>query len=135
MAPMVTILYPVQVDATVAEASPAEYPLRYLAEGDSWFSFGSWKLQSMLTQLRLRRMTALLTLAQPGDTIRRMSDIARNPELENWLTSRYAEYRWNALLMSGGGNDVIDDATAIIPASATDQAGDKRPEEYIDVAR
>jgi hypothetical protein len=130
----VKVMYPGQIDGTVAEWNPAEYPVRYLAEGDSWFSFGSWKLQSMLTQLRMSRPTALVTLAQPGDTIRRMSDISRNPELDNWLSRRFGAYNWNALLISGGGNDVIDDAGQIIPASPVAQSDAKDSGEYVDRA-
>lgn len=135
MATNVKIMYPGQIDGTVAEWNPAEYPMRYLAEGDSWFSFGSWKLESMLTQLRLSRPTALVTLAQPGDTIRRMSDISRNRELDNWLSMRFGAYNWNALLISGGGNDVIDDAGKIIPASAVAQSAGNAAGEYVDQAR
>lgn len=131
----VTILYPGAIDPLVAESNPAEYPLRYLAEGDSWFSFGSWKLESMLTQLRLSRPTALVTLAQPGDTIRRMSDISRNVHLDNWLSRRFGAYDWSAILISGGGNDVIDDALEIIPASAAPQSAGKAAGEYVDAAR
>ena len=129
------IIFPGQVDSTQAEWSPPDYPLRFLAEGDSWFSFGSWKLHSMLTQLRLDRPAAIVSLAQPGDTIRRMSDIAKNPELDNWLSMSFGAYQWNALLISGGGNDLIDDATRIIPGSATPQPGNKPAEEYVDLAR
>jgi lysophospholipase L1-like esterase len=135
MATNVKIMYPGQIDGTVAEWNPAEYPLRYLAEGDSWFSFGSMKLESMLTQLHLSRSTALVSLAQPGDTIRRMSDISRNVHLDNWLSNRFGAYSWNALLISGGGNDVIDDAGRIIPASATAQSAGKPAGDYVDRAR
>jgi len=126
-----TILFPGQLDPTVAALNPPEYPLRFLAEGDSWFSFGSWKLQSLLTQLRLETPAVVLSLAQPGDTIRRMSDISRNPVLDDWLSRQWGAFNWNALLISGGGNDVIDDAGHIIPASATAQ-GDKPTAAYID---
>lgn len=126
-----TILFPGQLDPTRPELNPPEYPLRFLAEGDSWFSFGSWKLQSLLTQLRLKTPAAVLSLAQPGDTIRRMSDISRNTVLDDWLSRQWGAFDWNALLISGGGNDVIDDASRIIPPSATAQ-GDKPAAQYID---
>lgn len=135
MASDAKILYPGQIDSTQADLNPAEYPLRYLAEGDSWFSFGSWKLHSMLTQMRLRRPTCIVTLAQPGDTIRRMSDISRNVALDNWLSMRFGAFQWQALLISGGGNDVIDDAATIIPASATPQPAAQAPSSYLDMAQ
>ena len=126
-----TIMFPGQLDPTQAEWNPPEYPLRMLAEGDSWFSFGSWKLESLLTQLRLETPAAILSLAQPGDTIRRMSDIAHNPELDHWLSAAWGGFNWNALLISGGGNDLIDDATKVIPGSSTPQP-DKPADRYID---
>lgn len=128
------IMYPGQLDSTQAEWNPPEYPLRFLAEGDSWFSFGSWKLESLLTQMRLETPAAIVSLAQPGDTIRRMSDVANNPELDNWLSARWGAFHWNALLVSGGGNDLIDDAARLIPASATPQP-DKPADQYIDPAQ
>ena len=130
-----TIMFPGQLDPTQAEWNPPEYPLRFLAEGDSWFSFGSWKLNSMLTQMRLDRPAAIVSLAQPGDTIRRMSDIARNPEIANWLSARFGAFHWNALLVSGGGNDVIDDAGRLIPESAVPQRSDKPVQDYVDLAQ
>lgn len=129
-----TIIFPGQLDSTQAEWNPPEYPLRFLAEGDSWFSFGSWKLQSLLTQLKLDKPAAILSLAQPGDTIRRMSDIARNPVLGNWLSRRWGAFDWNALLISGGGNDLIDDATQVIPGSAVPQPS-KPADQYVDAAQ
>jgi hypothetical protein len=89
----------------------------------------------MLTQLRLETPAAIVSLAQPGDTIRRMSDISRNVHLDNWLSKRFGAYNWNALLISGGGNDVIDDASRIIPASPTAQSAGKAAGEYVDRAR
>jgi hypothetical protein len=127
------VLFPADVDRTVAENDPREYPLRFLAEGDSWFSFGSMKFHSLLNKLRLTRPAAIVTLADPGETISRMADIARNPDLDNWLSLPFNDIRWSAVLISGGGNDVIDDARAglIIPASDVDQPV-KDPEQYVD---
>jgi hypothetical protein len=115
------VLFPGEIDRTVAELDPRAYPLRFLAEGDSWFSFGSWKFSSLLNQLRLTRPSAVVTLAHPGETISRMASIAQNPELDLWLSMPYSDIRWSALLVSGGGNDVIDAAQSLIPASPSDQ--------------
>ena len=111
------VLYPGDIDLMVAENNPATYPLRMLAEGDSWFSFGSWKLNSFLNHLRLKQPSVIVTLAHPGETISRMASICGNPELDNWLSTPYSNIAFNAVLISGGGNDVIDDALAgaIIP--------------------
>ena len=128
------VMFPADIDSTVAENDPREYPLRILAEGDSWFSFGSWKLNSLLNHLRFRRPAAIVTLAHPGETISRMADVAGNPELDNWLSLPYGDIRWNAVLVSGGGNDVIDDAQKgrLVPPSAVEQPlMDAR--DYVDV--
>jgi hypothetical protein len=129
------VMFPGEIDSTVAELDPRAYALRILAEGDSWFSFGSWKLNSLLNHLRFARPAAIVTLAQPGDTIRHMADICTNPELDNWLSLPYSDIAWNAVLVSGGGNDVIDDARngLIVPPSATPQP-EKEAGEYIDAA-
>lgn len=116
-----TVLFPADVDTTVAERNPAEYPLRFLAEGDSWFSFGSMKLNSLLNVMRFKVPAAIVTLAHPGATITRMADIARNPELDNWLSAPWGAFRWNALIVSGGGNDIMDRASRIVPPSAVAQ--------------
>jgi hypothetical protein len=126
-----TILYPDQIDPLDPRRNPAEYPLRYLAEGDSWFSFGSWKLHSLLSELKLERPTAVVCLAEPGATVRRIAWLAKNPALKNWLSRSYGAYAWNALLLSGGGNDVIDEAGKIVPPSNTDQP-DRPAAEYVD---
>jgi hypothetical protein len=126
----VKVMFPADVDTTVAEADPRAYPLRFLAEGDSWFSFGSWKLSSLLNTLRLHQPAAIVTLAQPGETISRMADIARNPALDDWLSPAFG-FQWNALLVSGGGNDVIDDAGKIIrPGPMSQPPG--AAQDYID---
>jgi lysophospholipase L1-like esterase len=91
------------------------YGLRFLGEGDSWFSVNAvpWSA-NVLEQLRFSRPSLVVTLAQPGDTIRRMADIARNPRLAMWLANPRFAYRWDAVFFSAGGNDVIDAAGSII---------------------
>jgi hypothetical protein len=134
MAKHAKVVFPGQIDPIGDPSTdPLTYPLKYLAEGDSWFSFGSWKFNSMLNTIRLARPTIIVTLAQPGDTITRMSDLARNIELKNWLSRSYGAYSWNAILMSGGGNDVIADVGKIVPPQQTPQDPGKPVEEYVDL--
>ena len=115
------VMYPMDLDSTVAAQNPPDYPLRFLAEGDSWFSFGSWKLSSYLNMLRFKVPTAIVTLAEPGALIVRMSTIAQNAELDHWLDANWGAFKWNAVLISGGGNDLIDAAGTIITPSALTQ--------------
>jgi hypothetical protein len=127
------VLYPADVDTTVAEQDPRAYPLRMLAEGDSWFSFGSWRFHSYLNMMRFSQPTAIVTLANPGQLVTRMADILANPELDHWLSAPWGAFQWNAVLISGGGNDVIDAAKVIIPPNGTLQPV-KPAAQYVDGA-
>jgi len=104
------------------------YALRFLGEGDSWFSINAvpWSA-NLLEQLRFNRSSIVLTLAQPGDTIRRMSDLSRNRLLAMHLGNPRFASRWDAVLFSGGGNDVIDAAGSIIV-----RGSGNHPAAYID---
>jgi lysophospholipase L1-like esterase len=100
------------------------YGSRFLGEGDSWFSVNAvpWSANT-LEQLQFSRPSIVVTLAQPGDTVRRMTDLTRNPRLEMFLANPRFAYRWDAVFFSGGGNDIIDAAGSIIVRGAgTDPA-------------
>ena len=126
------LIFPGEIDSTDPAKNPPDYGYRLLAEGDSWFSFGSWRLQSLPQHLRFNRDTMIVTLAEPGDTIVRMSDIAKNPALEMQLSKNFG-YNWHAILLSGGGNDVIDHAARIIPPSSRAQPDRANAEDYCDM--
>jgi hypothetical protein len=84
-----------------------DYRRVILAEGDSWFSYGSTKFRNLPSALTLPDPTCVLNIAEPGDTLRRMHETTRNPELYFYLRNKGGR-RWNAILLSGGGNDLID---------------------------
>jgi len=126
------LIFPGEIDSADPAKNPPDYGYRLLAEGDSWFSFGSWRLQSLPQHLRFGRDTMIVTLAEPGDTIVRMSDIAKNPALEMQLDKRFG-YGWHAILLSGGGNDVIDHADKIIPPSSRAQPDRANTADYCDM--
>jgi len=86
-----------------------DYAWVFLAEGDSWFSYGSIKFRNLLLEIELPYRALALDIAQPGDTLRRMHETCRNPELYYYLKNRGGR-RWSAIFLSGGGNDVIDAA-------------------------
>lgn len=90
-----------------------QYRYRILAEGDSWFSIGGFPGSNLLFPMELHRPSIIVNLGYPGDTIRHMAKIASNHNLRKAMSDRYG-YRWHAILLSGGGNDLIDDAHRII---------------------
>lgn len=84
------------------------YALRLLAEGDSWFSLGSLPAKNLLFELRLAESAVVLNLAYPGDEVRKMFRrmVDYGDEFAGWMTMR-STWRWDAILLSGGGNDLI----------------------------
>lgn len=107
----------------VASGDPAaqpdnpQYAKRFLGEGDSWFSYNAVPHSAnVLDQIHLTAPCVVLTLAQPGDTIRHMGAIASNPMLRRYLADRNFASNWDAILLSGGGNDLIDAVDKIIVA-------------------
>lgn len=87
---------------------------RILCEGDSWFSIGAIPSGNLLFPLQFEHSTLLINLAQPGDTIRNMSSISGNPVLKQLISEQKFATKWDAIFISGGGNDLIDDANQII---------------------
>jgi hypothetical protein len=83
---------------------------RFLAEGDSWFSIGTLnpaKNSNLLFEMAFSQWAGAVNCASPGDTLRRMSEMNRDPNFTDLLCGRRARI-WDALLMSCGGNDLID---------------------------
>lgn len=89
------------------------YGRRLLAEGDSWFTIGTLNLfqsSNILHGLDFARSTAVVTCAYPGDTLQHMVDNLNDPYFDRLLRKRNFASYWEALLISGGGNDLIDAA-------------------------
>lgn len=89
---------------------------RLLAEGDSWFSIGALNLvksANLLHPMAFSEAAGLVQLAYPGDTLRHMSEVRADPRLELLLTGNVS-WRWSGILLSCGGNDLID-ATQVPP--------------------
>src|SRR5258705_5714150 len=83
-----------------------EYTNHLLAEGDSWFAWAHLNLHpssNILEQLKFRDSTVIVSLAYTGDVIRNMSD-----ESNFHLDFELQGQRYHAILLSGGGNDLID---------------------------
>lgn len=89
-----------------------------LAEGDSWFTIGGNSLQNpwfsnTLFSLRFTKDTLLLNLAQPGDTIKHISAMPKDHSFK-FAIEEHDSDPWNAIILSAGGNDLIDKAHTLI---------------------
>ena len=56
-----------------------------------------------------------MTIAFPGDTIIRMGDPAHMLQLRRFLVDPRFLFKWDTILLSGGGNDLISVADALLP--------------------
>ena len=95
------------------------YERSCLAQGDSWFSMGAippTRTTRVLAELKLLRSTVIVNCAYPGAVLRRMTDTVREQGFLNLLGGRRAR-RFDVILLSGGGNDLID-AIGSPPGSA-----------------
>ncbi len=101
-----------QVDAVAFEKpefqqSLNDYSRVFLAEGDSWFSYGSTKFRNVFTSMELPYPACILNISEPGDTLRRMHETTRNSQFYFYLRNKGGR-RWSAIFLSGGGNDLMD---------------------------
>jgi hypothetical protein len=86
---------------------------RFLCEGDSWFTLGALnplKSANLLQHLRFSQTCWAVNCAYPGDVLSHMVERAGDPKFTSLLLGRPMRKRraWDALLVSGGGNDLID---------------------------
>jgi len=91
----------------------SSYGRRLLAEGDSWFTLGSLNLlhnSNLLFELEVATSTVIVNCAYPGDTLRRMVDGINDADFDRLLRKRNFASFWEAVIVSAGGNDLIDAA-------------------------
>ena len=84
-----------------------------LAQGDSWFSIGAMPpglTSNLLAQMELTRSAAVVNCARPGVELAHMTDTSTQPTFRKLLAGKFA-VKWDAILFSGGGNDLIDAAS------------------------
>jgi hypothetical protein len=128
----VTVISPLQVWGT-GEIGPypfEQYAGKCLAQGDSWFSIGSLPpglTTNVLAQLELGKSVVAVNCARPGAVLHHMADTCRDPQFVRLLAGPLA-LKWNAILLSGGGNDLID-AASVSPTAAAHLRLLARPEE------
>ena len=82
-----------------------------LAEGDSWFHFGYTPTlgaaRNLIDAISFKKSTVVANIARTGDTIKHIADLEANPHLQQALAYR----QWDLILLSAGGNDLIDALT------------------------
>jgi len=110
-----------------------QFDWHVLAEGDSWFTISGLPSSNLLLELRLRKSAQVFNLAYPGDTLRHMAALASNHDLVRYLAKPHFNYRWDALLLSGGGNDVLDDVDALVRAAPSGDPAE--PASHVDLPR
>jgi hypothetical protein len=82
-----------------------DYEWHILAEGDSWFHFNEVRPEeNLLQELRFKKPTAILNVAKSSDTIEQMVQSGNH----RFFKMALRDYQWNMLLLSAGGNDLID---------------------------
>jgi hypothetical protein len=96
---------------TVLPSEPETYigTFPVIAQGDSWFSFGSLlplSTGNVLLHLNLLHDATIVDFGQPGTLIANMCKEKGNTHFIGAMTLRGAT-AWSAILVSGGGNDLI----------------------------
>lgn len=99
-------------DLNVPDLAPnlGEFGIRFLAEGDSWFTIGALnplKNSNLLFEMRFAQSAVAINCATPGDTLQRMAQTGSDPVFVDLLLGKRRR-PWDALLLSCGGNDLID---------------------------
>lgn len=90
--------------------APEQFRYRFLAEGDSWMDRSSALTGSLPFHLAAEmeshgESTLIINLSMFGDTMRRMAEVVAG-EFAVWVD----QMKFDAILLSAGGNDFIDAA-------------------------
>ncbi len=100
-----------------APVAPAQagMPLQILAEGDSWFDYGVPTFGgSIIPRLEKKIRVPILNLAKGGDEVQNMMSVDQRRTLQKHLEQGCpAGGKWDVLLFSGGGNDIVGDRMAV----------------------
>lgn len=111
-----TVIAPWQLQPNEAQVNPGDFGRHYACEGDSWASFGSVLGNGIVHALEFPERVLITSLAAPGDTLRNMA--TRNEALAH-VTNNWA---LDGLLLSAGGNDLIDALPHMVRAGNTPRA-------------
>ena len=105
------VVYP--ADFLNRETPPAleQFAHRFLAEGDSWFTIGTlnfFDASNLLFELEFEHTSTVVSCAYPGDTLQHMVDFWKDRHFRRLLSVRNFALDWDGILLSAGGNDLID---------------------------
>ena len=116
-APRVVTEFDILSGDPASQPTSSDFGARYLGEGDSWFTINAIpRSANLLEQLPFSAPSCVLTLANPGDTIRGIAAIAATTSLAKYLADPRFAPTWDAILLSGGGNDLIGAIGGIVQA-------------------
>jgi lysophospholipase L1-like esterase len=118
-------------EGQIPDPGDSRFAYRILAEGDSWFSIGAVPSSNLLFELGLSDTSIVVNIAYPGDTVEAMSSLAGNPDLRKMIYDDQWAYEWDVILLSGGGNDIIDRARDFIVKAPKKTS--KKPADWVDV--
>ena len=118
---------------TARAAAAGAPPLRILAEGDSWFDYPVLLAGGLIPRLEDRIGVPILNLAQAGDEVRFMLGVKQRERLEKLVGEAAQQGEpWDALLFSGGGNDIVDNPMCLW---IRDYDASQTPAWHLDAAR
>lgn len=122
MSNRVTVISPNELEGNGQITKPGEflswndYDCHYLAEGDSWLSLSDLLSPSFLYRfgryVSLKQNTLIVNCSYPGDTLARMVDWSKNINFPKLLAKKNFGWEWDGIMLSSGGNDIIDAALA-----------------------
>jgi lysophospholipase L1-like esterase len=141
--PKARIIRPDELDAETPPDLNAYFPC-IVAEGDSWFSLGSVPPKNVLQELDFSTHSAVVNLAYPGDTaadMERELKASGGRRVDVWLSEfgsvvcDRSAYRYSAILLSAGGNDLIDAVPHLLRQGVDYAAADPaHPQDIVDAA-
>jgi hypothetical protein len=108
---------------------------RVLAEGDSWLSIFLPRNGNLLTWLESEHDVVVLDLSHPGDTLAEMAGGRQFELFQRLIGDERYGWRFDAILLNGGGNDLIGTGLKRILRKPARRRRTTRAEDCIDSAR
>ena len=105
--PQIQVFTPTDVNSQTNPASISSYNLQLLAQGDSWFSIGQLGLpptSNLFDGMSTTIQACAVNCARPGAVLEHMTDKVS----EEFFLAMLKSQQWGGILLSGGGNDMID---------------------------